>query len=335
MFADHSQSNTQSSLFNPFRIGLLLAFSASLLFSMKTIFIKLAYVHGVDTVSFITLRMLFAAPFYLVVLALLGLKGFYRKLTLRCYTQVGILGLCSYYLASVLDLEGLHYIGANLERMILYTYPTLVLFLGALFLGRKIRLLQVFVILLAYAGLALIFVEDFNVASNQEYVTFVGLSVPAIIFGAGCVLLSALSYAVFVCFSENIIAVVGAKQFTALAMLAASLGVATHFMLSASLGKHSVLALLQLPAPVFQYALTVAFLNTVLPSFMLTEAIRMIGANNTGIVGMTGPVITLLAAIFILAEAVTSLQILGMGITLLAVFMLGKSKKGNKCGRSY
>lgn len=330
----NAHSDVGESLITPLKMGLLLAFGASLLFSMKTIFIKLAYVHGVDTVSFITLRMLFAAPFYVAVLMYLALKGYYRKLTLRCYTQVGLLGLCSYYLASVLDLEGLHYIGANLERMILYVYPTLTLFLGAVFLGRKIRLLQILVIILAYAGLALIFIEDFSLASAQEVVTVAGFDMPAIIFGSGCVLLSALSYAVFVCFSENTIAVVGAKQFTALAMLAASLGVATHFIVSSVLGHHSILALAQLPEAVFQHALAVAFLNTVLPSFMLAEAIRMIGANNTGIVGMTGPVITLLAAMLILAEPVTALQIVGMAVTLLAVFILGKSKKGNNCGRS-
>lgn len=334
MLLRNTQEDAREYLIAPFKVGLLLAFGASLLFSMKTIFIKLAYAHGVDTVSFITLRMLFAAPFYIAMLVYLASKGYYRKLTLGCYAQVGLLGLCSYYLASVLDLEGLHYIGANLERMILYVYPTLTLFLGAIFLGRKIRLVQILVVALAYAGLMLIFIEDFSLASAQKVVTVAGFDMPAIIFGSSCVLLSALSYAVFVCFSENTITIVGAKQFTALAMLAASLGVATHFIVSSAAGHHSLLALSQLPEAVFRHALAVAFLNTVLPSFMLAEAIRMIGANNTGIIGMSGPVITLLAAMLILAEPVTAVQIVGMGITLLAVFILGKSKKGNNCGRS-
>lgn len=325
---------SKNGFFTPFRTGLLFAFLASLLFSMKTIFIKLAYTHGVDTVSFITLRMLFAAPFYIAVVLFLALRGSYRRLSVKCYVQVSALGLCSYYLASVLDLEGLHYISANLERMILYIYPTLTLCLGAIFLGRKITLLQILVIIVAYAGLALIFAEELNFSTPNYSVNIAGFEIPAITFGTVCVLLSALSYAVFVCFSEHTISAVGAKQFTALAMLAASVGVMMHYGVSVSLGKHQLFELLQMPAPVYQHALAVAFLNTVLPSFMLAEAIRMIGANNTGIVGMSGPVLTLLAAALVLAEPVTPWQVFGVAVTLLAVFILGKSKKGNSRGRS-
>ena len=51
-----------------FRTGWLLAVGGTALFALKSIFIKLAYAQGVDTVTLLTLRMLVAAPFYLLML---------------------------------------------------------------------------------------------------------------------------------------------------------------------------------------------------------------------------------------------------------------------------
>src|SRR5690349_24984538 len=48
------------------------------------------------------------------------------------------LGFVGYYLASLLDFVGLQYVTASLERLILFVYPTIVVFLSAIFLYRPI-----------------------------------------------------------------------------------------------------------------------------------------------------------------------------------------------------
>jgi drug/metabolite transporter (DMT)-like permease len=118
-------------------IGLVLAMAGSIAFSGKAIIVKLAYRHGVDAVTLIMYRMLFALPLF-VGMAWWASRG---KPALSRRDWLGVLGLgfSGYYLASFLDFWGLQYISASLERLILYLNPTLVLVLGWLLFGRRIN----------------------------------------------------------------------------------------------------------------------------------------------------------------------------------------------------
>ena len=46
-------------------------------------------------------------------------------------------GFFGYYLASQFDFAGLQYITAQLERLVLFTYPLFVMFLGAAIYGER------------------------------------------------------------------------------------------------------------------------------------------------------------------------------------------------------
>ena len=111
---------------------MLLAGCGAIAFSGKAIIVKLAYRHGVDAVTLIMYRMLFALPIF----ALMGWWASRGKAPLTRNDWLGILGLgfTGYYLASFLDFAGLAYISASLERLILYLNPTLVLLLGLVFI---------------------------------------------------------------------------------------------------------------------------------------------------------------------------------------------------------
>src|SRR5580700_10949531 len=118
------------------RRGLLLASLGAVAFSGKAIIVKFAYRYGVDAVTLIMYRMLFALPFFLVLAWWAG-RG-RPALTWRDARAVLGLGFCGYYLASFLDFAGLRYISAGLERLILYLNPTLVLALGAFVFQKKV-----------------------------------------------------------------------------------------------------------------------------------------------------------------------------------------------------
>src|SRR3977135_1624327 len=110
------------------RRGVLLATLGSIAFSGKAIIVKLAYRYGVDAVTLIMYRMLFAMPMF-VVLSWWAGRG-KPPLTRRDIVTILGLGFSGYYLASFLDFAGLAYITASLERLILYLNPTIVLLLG-------------------------------------------------------------------------------------------------------------------------------------------------------------------------------------------------------------
>jgi drug/metabolite transporter (DMT)-like permease len=93
----------------------------------------------------------FALPVFLWV----GLAGQRAgaNLTRGDWGWLVALGCLGYYGASILDFWGLEYISAGLERLILFTYPTLTLLIGVLFQGKAFTLRQVVAVALCYAGI--------------------------------------------------------------------------------------------------------------------------------------------------------------------------------------
>ncbi|WP_158681749.1 DMT family transporter [Microbulbifer pacificus] len=297
--------------------GYLLALIAAALFSIKAIFIKLAYQYQVDVDTFILLRMLMALPFYLLIVAQLKRGYEWRPVSTRNGLLAATLGICAYYVASFLDLQGLRYISANFERLIIYLYPTLVLCLGWVFLGRRISLRQLICILCAYAGILLIFWQDQHFDTGVAAPDWIALR-PAS-WGALLTFGSALAFSIYVAFSENLIKALGSRQFTALAMIAASAAICLHFLLKGDWER-----LLQ-PWPVYGYALTVAFVCTVIPSLMMSAAIQSVGAATTGAIGTTGPIVTLLTAAWVLGEPFGIMHLVGMGIIIGSLLLLKKA----------
>src|ERR1700733_14261602 len=142
------------------RRGLLLASLGAIAFSGKAIIVKLAYRYGVDAVTLIMYRMLFALPLF-VVLAWWSGRG-KRALTWRDARTILGLGFCGYYLASFLDFAGLRFVSASLERLILYLNPTLVLGLGVLLFRRRASRTQIAALALSYLGVICVFGQELS-----------------------------------------------------------------------------------------------------------------------------------------------------------------------------
>ena len=148
-------------------VGLALALLGSIAFSAKAIIVKLAYRHGVDAVTLIMYRMLFALPLFLALAWWASHRpGGEKPAPLTRADWVGVLGLgfTGYYLASFLDFSGLQYISASLERLILYLNPTLVLILGWVLYQRRITPLQGLAMAVSYAGVLLVFGHEADFA---------------------------------------------------------------------------------------------------------------------------------------------------------------------------
>ncbi|RMA62048.1 threonine/homoserine efflux transporter RhtA [Acidovorax sp. 100] len=292
------------------RLGLLLAVLAALGFSFKAIFVKLAYAvpqaTPVDSVTLLCLRMAFSVP----VFAWVGWRANrdLAPLARRDWLLVIALGLLGYYGASILDFIGLQYITASLERLILFTYPTLTILIGVLFMGKRASRREMGALLLSYAGIGLAFAHDLHIAGDTR----------AVLVGAGFVLGSAVSYAFYQAGSEPAIRRLGAARFTALAMLVSTGATLLHFMVS-----QPVASLVQ-PAPVYLHALGMAIFSTVLPVFMTSAAIRRIGASKTALVGTLGPVLTIFFGVWLLGEPLTLWQIGGAALVLAGVMLIGR-----------
>lgn len=294
------------------RLGIALAILAALGFSFKAIFVKLAYAVPqavpVDSVTLLALRMVFSLPAF----AWVGWKASRNlpPLTLREWGWVTALGLLGYYGASILDFMGLQYITASLERLILFTYPTLTILIGVVFLGKTASRREIGALLLSYAGIGLAFAHDLHIAGEMR----------AVLIGAAFELGSSVSYAFYQAGSEPVIRLLGAARFTALAMLVSTVATLLHFAVSQPLQ-----ALAQ-PAPVYLHAVGMAVFSTVLPVFMTSAAIRRIGAARTALIGTLGPMLTILFGYWLLAEPMSVWQMMGAGLVLAGVLLISRRK---------
>jgi len=132
------------------RLGVALATLAAVGFSFKAIFVKLAYAAApVDAVTLLSLRMVFAMPVFVWVAFHTSQPSRSNEpLTRRDWAMLIGLGLIGYYGASILDFLGLQYISAGLERLVLFTYPTLTILIGVLFMGKHLHRREVGALLL-------------------------------------------------------------------------------------------------------------------------------------------------------------------------------------------
>jgi len=288
-------------------IGLIFAIGAALGFSVKAIFVKLAYAYNVDTITLLMFRMMFALPFFLVIAYIEERKEKHR-ISRQNIILIILMGLIGYYLSSLLDFMGLFYISAGLERLILFIYPTIVVILSAIFFGKHVQKEAYIALALSYTGIALAMFNDIQV-SNEH-----------VLLGSALVFASTLSYSIFLVGSGELIPKVGARRFAAYAMIVSCIAVFIHFAIVRDMGAFAQ------PIEVYAYGLAMAVFSTVIPAFLLAAAIQRIGANKTSIIGGLGPVATIAMAAIFLNESLSVLQILGAALVISGIFILGKKK---------
>jgi drug/metabolite transporter (DMT)-like permease len=287
--------------------GLLLAMAGAIAFSGKAIIVKLAYRHGVDAVTLIMLRMLFALPLF-VALAWWAGRG-KPALTARDWRVVSLLGFSGYYLASFLDFWGLQYVSASLERLILYLGPTLVLLLGRVLFKRRVAPNQLLALAISYAGVGLVFGQELKLEGGH------------IAFGAALVFASTLSYALYLVYSGEEVKRLGALRLTGLATSVACVLCIAQFLLLRPW--HSAL---QVAAPVLWLSLLNATLCTFAPVLMVMMAIERIGAAMASMAGMIGPLSTIAMSVWILGEAFTVWIAAGTVLVMVGIWLLTRSR---------
>ena len=288
-------------------VGLVLATVGAIAFSGKAIIVKLAYRYGVDAVTLIMYRMLFALPIF-AAMAWWSSRG-KAALTRKDWLGVLWLGFTGYYLASYLDFAGLAYISASLERLILYLNPTLVLLLGLVLYGRRITRAQMLGMAISYGGVVLVFGHEITLLGRDA------------VWGSLLVFLSAISYALYLVYSGEMVQRLGALRLVGLATSVACLLCIVQFLLLRPLEAAWV-------APqVIWLSVLNATLCTAVPVLMVMMAIERIGASLTAQAGMVGPMSTILMGVLILGEPFTAWVAAGTVLVIAGIFVFSRAGK--------
>ncbi len=291
--------------------GVSLVLVGALLFSAKAVVVKLTYRYEITAIGSLFFRMFFAFPFLVWIAWKEESVPNKIKLTRKDWSSIILMGIVGYYLASLFDFLGLQYISAGLERIILFIYPTLVVVLSFLFLKKKITSREVFSLLLTYTGVGLAYGKDIQLGSPKD-----------VSLGAFFILLSALTYAIYLMGSGSIVPRLGAKRFTAWSLIVSSIVVFLHFLI---LGNWK--EVIQ-PPDFYALAFLMGTLNTVVPAVFVSAGIKRVGSKTAAIVGSIGPMSTLFLAYVFLDEPITVVHSLGTLLVLTGVFWISSAKKG-------
>ncbi|MDR0547984.1 MAG: DMT family transporter [Deltaproteobacteria bacterium] len=287
---------------SPRHLGAFLVLLATTGFAGKTILTKLVYRYGVDPLTLLTLRMLMAGVFFTFILILNVARGRWNlRLDLKSWFLIILLGVGGYYLSSYLDFLGLYYIDANLGRMILFLYPTMVVVIDSLLTKIPISSSTKISLLFCYFGLFLMMSPNLGTPKGD------------FLLGAGYIFFSALIYAFYLVGVDRLFKNLAINFFVSLNFLAASLFILSHFALTRPLGA------LNLPSEAYWLIFLMASFSTVIPIYALSTGLALIGAPKAATLSMVGPAVTLVLGVYVLDESVILIQVLGAVLMIIGV----------------
>ena len=286
---------------------MLLATFGAIGFSGKAIIVKLAYRYdGVDAVTLIMLRMLFALPLFLVM-AWWASRG-KAALSGKDWFAVLYLGFTGYYFSSTLDFLGLAYISASLERLILYLNPSIVMLIGLLVFKRKVSARQITGTVISYAGVVLVFGQELGVQGAHTA------------WGSLLVFASAVTYSIYLVYSGEIVRRIGSLRLVGLASTVACVCCIAQFALLKPISAAFV-------APdVIWLSVLNATLCTAAPVLMVMMAVERIGASIAAQIGMVGPLSTIFMGTIFLGERFTALIAAGTVLVISGIFVVTRNR---------
>jgi drug/metabolite transporter (DMT)-like permease len=216
-------------------------------------------------------------------------------------------GLIGLYLAALADFYGLLYIDATIERVILYTYPAIVVVLTTFFLKERMSGVKVLALVLTYGGL-LITLKVFNGNLNGRFL------------GAGLVFFSAVVYAVSYLITEVLGKRVSSVKITTYSTTAAAFAFIGQWHGAYVPGNLKV----------WEILFVMAIVSTFIPFLTLTVGIKKIGASKAAIASSIGPVSTTILAYIFLGEQMDFIQVIGMILVMAGVLVISYKPKENK-----
>lgn len=317
MKARHFAKNeTNNSIFSDlsfkqlFTNGYILAMLAALTASSKAIFVKLIYLDTpISPIALLTLRLLIALPFFIWLAYLPKQKSpirptyFLQDIDKKSLLLILWVGFCGYYFASLTDFIGLQYISAGLERLVLFTYPTMVLLIEIIYFKRRASNKTWLGVMLCYLGLIAALGHDIQYQSSLNAT-----------LGVGWVLLSGLSFALYYLGAGRLIRLLGPARFTGLAGIAATLFTLVHFFIS-----QDPLQFDKISNQSWFFIGMISLLCTLVPSWLTSNAINQLGASTTANIGTLGPVITIILGWSFLNELFSWLQLIGLFLVLFGI----------------
>jgi drug/metabolite transporter (DMT)-like permease len=228
----------------------------------------------------------------------------------RAIAAAAIAGITCYYVGAMVDFWALTLIDASVERVLLFSYPAIVVLIGSLLNRRLPERRVVFAMLITYAGIWFVMggIDVLELRQN--------------LFGAGLVLIAALTTAIYFLIGERYTHELGSTRFAAIGMSSSAVVLAIHFALFRSVDE---LRTLQANDWLLLVVLGVACMF--IPGLLQAEGMRRVGAQRAAIGSTIGPPTTIFLAALFLHERLNGWQLLGSAMIVGSVLVLGWPKR--------
>jgi len=300
---------------NNYLVGMAIAILSANLFSSKVLLVKIAYADGAEPLQVLYLRMAAALPFFAAVSVYLLWKYPEKRPSKEEWSAIIMLGLVGYYLSSLLDFNGIQYLSAGLERLLLYLYPTFLVLIRSVATKTFPTKRELIALGLAYAGTAFVYCEE-----QLQYDT-------QVLKGAVLVTGAAFTFAIYLYFSHRYIRRFGSPLFASVSTMVSCIAILMHGTAGGAMDVS------YLSPSVIVSCLALGVFCTVIPTFGMHRAIALIGSDKVGILGTTGLLAPFVLGAFVFDEKITLVKLLGAGLILVSVIVLSetKAKPEDKC----
>jgi drug/metabolite transporter (DMT)-like permease len=294
------------------RLGFVYVALAAMLFASKGIFGKLLYQRGVGFEVLVTVRALIAMPLF-GWMAFRGTRpaDAVPRLRARPFFAAVLAGVLCYYVGALVDFWALMLIDASLERVLLFSYPAMVVAIGAVMERRAPEARMVGAMALTYVGI-------FFAMGGIDLA-----ELKANLFGAALVLIAALTTALYFLIGARYTRELGSTRFAAIAMISAAVLLAVHV---AAFRSFDEVRALQGYDWMLLAVLGIACMFV--PGLLQAEGMRRVGASSAAIGSTIGPPTTIVLAALFFNERLTVWQILGSALIVGSVLALSVSKRG-------
>ena len=299
------------------RLGMLFVAGSAILFASKGLFAKALYHRGVGFELLVAVRAVIAMPLFAWIAWRANspaqmIKGGQepRVMRRRAVLAAVIAGIACYYVGAFVDFWALTLIDASIERVLLFSYPAIVVLIGSILKRRAPERRVVLAMLITYAGIwfAMGGIDFHELTQN--------------LFGAGLVLIAALTTATYFLIGERYTHELGSTRFAAIGMSASAVMLALHFAVFRSFDE---LTALQAYDWFLLVVLGVACMFS--PGLLQAEGMRRVGAQRASIASTIGPPTTIFLAALFLNERLNGWQLLGSAMIVGAVLVLSWPKR--------
>lgn len=210
-----------------------------------------------------------------------------------------------YYVGALVDFWALMLIDASIERVLLFSYPAMVVAIGAVLERRAPEARVVWSMVLTYAGIFFA-MGGIDVAELR-----------ANLFGAFLVLCAALTTAVYFLIGARYTRELGSTRFAAIAMSSAAVLLAIHFAVFRSFDEVRALA-----GHDWLLLTVLGVACMFIPGLLQAEGMKRVGASRAAIASTIGPPTTMVLAAIFFSERLNVWQMLGSAMIVGSVFAL-------------